>query len=87
MNFRQKLLYSAFGAAITLLAILAVNHLTPISAYPNLVHLDEIICKYPTVLNQHLEKSEAKIALSANRLLWRDRSNIQEGVKHDEEFT
>ena len=32
MAFRQKLLYSAFGAATMLLGILAANHLTPINA-------------------------------------------------------
>ena len=49
MNFRQKLFYSAFGAAIMLLGILAANHLTPISAPPNPAHFDEIICKRLTV--------------------------------------
>ena len=32
MNFRQKLLYTAVGAAIMFLGKLAANHLTPIDA-------------------------------------------------------
>ena len=49
MAFRQKLLYSAFGAAIMLLGILVANHLTPINAQPKAAHFDEIICKRLTV--------------------------------------
>lgn len=66
MNFRQKLLYTALGAVIMLLGILAANHLTPITAQPQATHFDEIICKRLTVINHHPEKGEAKITLSAD---------------------
>ena len=66
MNFGQKLIYTAFGAALMLLGVLAANHVTPISANPNATQFDEIICKRLTVIDQHPEKGEAKITLSAD---------------------
>ena len=50
MNFKQKLGYTAFGAAIMLIGVLAANHLTPIAAQNNGV-FDEITCKKLVVSN------------------------------------
>ncbi len=50
MNFGQKLIYTAFGAALMLLGVLAANHVTAISANPNATQFDEIICKRLTVI-------------------------------------
>ena len=50
MNFKQKLGYTAFGAAIMLIGVLAANHLTPIAAQNNGV-FDEITCKRLVVSN------------------------------------
>ena len=50
MNFKQKLGYTAFGAAIMLIGVLAANHLTPIAAQHNGV-FDEITCERLVVSN------------------------------------
>lgn len=66
MNFREKLIYTAFGAFLMLLGVLAANHVTPTSATQHATLFDEIICRRLTVIDQHAEKGEAKITLSAD---------------------
>ena len=50
MNFKQKLGYTVFGAAIMLIGVLAATHLTPIVAQNNGV-FEEITCKQLVVSN------------------------------------
>ncbi|MDE0300750.1 MAG: hypothetical protein OXN17_19095 [Candidatus Poribacteria bacterium] len=62
MNFRQKLAYTATGAAFMLVGMLTANHLTPINAENDT--FGDIICTGLTVIDKH---SPAKVHIYADR--------------------